>query len=884
MYPSVAYDPQLGGVVLFGGINNRSPTSSTPAFNDTWLFANGTWTNISDEFASAPPARWAASFTWDALDGYMVLFGGRTGGTATVVPRFLNDTWTLSSTGWTPISTSLSPPARGFAPFAYDPSITATLLFSGGDIDFSNGTIAPFHDTWTYATGVWTNITSTAGAGAGQASSMTYDPNAGGVIATGIMRPNSICAPLNQTWLFAGGVWTKLLNTSSPLPGGNLAYDSLLGKLFYVGGCIPANHTPLPLTWEYANGTWTNDTAVLGSLQGTTCCSGLAYDPVQKIVLLYGGNRVHPSAKVGYVNWAYSYPVAALAAPIHADRTRGSTPFTVQLGALRTGGLAPYTFSWNFNDGSPLDSTQNTSHTFSTLGAHVVDLTVSDSGGRMVNQSITLTVGPTYSLFAALGPLAGEAPLPVNFTAVASGGFTPYTYAWNFSDGSFATQPNGTHTYAAGGTYTAVLNATDAAGDFLTFNSTIAVTSAVTAVVDRSPTVGVAPLPVVFTATPIGGLSPYTYNWSYGDGSTGTGAVVSHTYSSVGDYVASLTISDGWGRSAIITSAVSVVAPLTASASVGPGIGAAPVVASFTATPHGGLAPYAYSWTFGDGNGGTGASVSHSYPSAGNYTASVTITDALNESTTATTSVLVVSPLSVSTNASIIAAAPATVTFAPTLSGGYGPFAYAWTFGDGSTGSGSPVSHTYASAGPYTASVHVTDGLGEVASNSTIVTVVRPLSVVVATNLSSVDVGGAVSFTATASDGYGSLTYAWSGLPSGCTAGSTSTFTCSPSAAGSFNVSVRVTDGLGESATASTTLTVTSSSASSGGLFSGGLLLILVGIVVVLLIIAVLAVLLLRRPKRPAPVEAAGSSGPIERTLDEPAELGDSAGPGTSEP
>jgi len=35
---------------------------------------------------------------------------------------------------------------------------------------------------------------------------------------------------------------------------------------------------------------------------------------------------------------------------------------------------------------------------------------------------------------------------------------------------------------------------------------------------------------VTFTATTTGGTAPYTVNWSFGDGATGTGASVTHTY------------------------------------------------------------------------------------------------------------------------------------------------------------------------------------------------------------------------------------------------------------------------------------------------------------------------------------------------------------------
>ncbi len=74
--------------------------------------------------------------------------------------------------------------------------------------------------------------------------------------------------------------------------------------------------------------------------------------------------------------------------------------------------------------------------------------------------------------------------------------------------------------------------------------------------------------------------------------------------------------------------------------------------------------------------------------------------------------------------------APLTVSFSATVSNGLGPFTYSWTFGDGAIclipeGCPSPssVSHTYNSAGTYTAKVIVTDSRSRSASDSVTVTV-----------------------------------------------------------------------------------------------------------------------------------------------------------------
>jgi PKD repeat protein len=75
---------------------------------------------------------------------------------------------------------------------------------------------------------------------------------------------------------------------------------------------------------------------------------------------------------------------------------------------------------------------------------------------------------------------------------------------------------------------------------------------AVTAAADK--TSGSAPLTVVFTATLSGGTPPYTFDWSFGDG-TPVGHVQNpaHTYAANGSYPVSLTVHDGAGSTATDT-------------------------------------------------------------------------------------------------------------------------------------------------------------------------------------------------------------------------------------------------------------------------------------------------------------------------------------------
>ena len=81
--------------------------------------------------------------------------------------------------------------------------------------------------------------------------------------------------------------------------------------------------------------------------------------------------------------------------------------------------------------------------------------------------------------------------------------------------------------------------------------------------------------------------------------------------------------------------------PLTADFAFNPPTPTVGQTVNFTATSTGGLSPYSYSWSFGDGTNGSGYSTSHAYDSANTYSVVLVATDA-NGTTVSDTKVLAV--------------------------------------------------------------------------------------------------------------------------------------------------------------------------------------------------------------------------------------------------
>ncbi|HEY7069412.1 MAG TPA: PKD domain-containing protein [Acidimicrobiales bacterium] len=140
--------------------------------------------------------------------------------------------------------------------------------------------------------------------------------------------------------------------------------------------------------------------------------------------------------------------------------------------------------------------------------------------------------------------------------------------------------------------------------------------------------------------------------------------------------------------------------------------------------PDGSIASYA--WTFGDGTTGTGPTPAHTYAAAGTYTVTLTVTD--DDGATGQVS-HAVTPVAPPANAPPTASFTAGVTgraLAVDGSGSSDPdgsiASYAWSFGDGTTGTGASAAHTYAQAGQYTVRLTVTDDDGATGTSSRVVT------------------------------------------------------------------------------------------------------------------------------------------------------------------
>jgi PKD repeat protein len=248
------------------------------------------------------------------------------------------------------------------------------------------------------------------------------------------------------------------------------------------------------------------------------------------------------------------------------------------------------------------------------------------------------------------------------------------------------------------------------------------------------PQTGAAPLTVSFTSS---GSDPegqtLVYKWNFGDGGQAFGQSAMHTYQQPGTYMAKVTVTDPDGATGTAEVEVIVTDPPnrapTVRAAADPGSGDAPLEVHFSAEgsdPDGDT--LGYEWDFGDGGTAFGAQATHTYRSAGEYDATVTVTDPDGAAGTATVHVTVSgnhAPSVTMTADPQSGTAPLRVRFeAQGSDPDGGSLRYRWDFGDGSRPENDRrETHTYRSPGTYTARVTATDREGASSSAELEITV-----------------------------------------------------------------------------------------------------------------------------------------------------------------
>ena len=385
----------------------------------------------------------------------------------------------------------------------------------------------------------------------------------------------------------------------------------------------------------------------------------------------------------------------------------------------------------------------------------------------VANQPPTATLSVTNSLTNTFSTGSLIAPATVTASTAGStdsdGSIVSSTI--NFGDGSAPVSgPSASHTYNSAGTYTITATVTDNLGATASTSATIVISSGVNqppiAAISATPGIAYAPATVSVSAAgssdPDGTIASSVI--SFGDGTSASGLMASHKYSSSGVYTLTATVTDNLGASSSASTSVTVKAPEVIVSS--PASGAIlPQQIHVVATGFSGY-PVTAMQIYVDGvmvyqvasatldttitvAGGTHTLVVKGWDTSGrNFYKQLSVT--INKPPVAA---LTLSSKSILVGGSITASSSGSTdpdgTIASTVI----------SFGDGSSASAISASHQYKVAGTYTVKATVTDNMGASSTASATVVVKPPFVTITSPTFTSTTLTS-VRATGTASSGY----------------------------------------------------------------------------------------------------------------------------------
>ncbi len=354
------------------------------------------------------------------------------------------------------------------------------------------------------------------------------------------------------------------------------------------------------------------------------------------------------------------------------------------------------TYYWILGDGTQVPNVTFLSHYYQQPGVYNAQLIILDVFGCVDTATVPINAwGPTPDFSAS--PVTGCTPLTVTFTDQTIDSGTLSSWIWIFGDGTISTvtTPVTTHTYTVSGTYNVTMTVTDIHGctKSITHSNYISATFPHAAMaIDTFACAGDL---LTFNSAGTTAAGPAIYSWTFGDGTTGIGNIVTHSYSTDGTYPVTFTISDVNGCSQTLTSNILIQSPSVAfrDSVTAQGCGFTTVHFFDMST---GIGINQWHWLFGDGASSTQPNPIHTYSTPGYYTVTLLVTNAGPCSGTyvGDSIVLVQGPYGTFSFFPPSGCTPLTVHFTAT-SGNTQSFT--WDFGDGTvvTTVGDTISHTY---------------------------------------------------------------------------------------------------------------------------------------------------------------------------------------------
>jgi len=370
-------------------------------------------------------------------------------------------------------------------------------------------------------------------------------------------------------------------------------------------------------------------------------------------------------------------------------------------------------YLWSFGDS--LNSVdKDPVHLYEKTGNYIVSLLATDQYGckDSVSKETYINISAPKALFFVSDSFSTCPPLLVKFTDSSS---NYQTVKWDFGDGNSSVLENPSHYYTLPGIYFAKLTVTGPGGCVDSAKQRINVRGP-RGSFSYAPLKGCNPLTVKFTATTLERIS---FTWDFSDGTTiaTNDSIVSHTYTSAGDYVPKMILRDISGCTVPIVGTDTIrVRDVFANFSLDQSMFCDSVSVSFYDSTTSNDLITSWQWDFGDGGSSKVQNPSYQYRSPGTYDVKLVVTTetGCKDSATLNDSVKVFKGPVIDIIGDTAACASSSLDInAQVSSGDTDLLKWQWNFGNGNSfQSKNPPPQTYSSAGSYLITSLVTDEHG----------------------------------------------------------------------------------------------------------------------------------------------------------------------------
>ncbi len=290
-------------------------------------------------------------------------------------------------------------------------------------------------------------------------------------------------------------------------------------------------------------------------------------------------------------------------------------------------------------------------HSFSEVGTYNIILNVRDEAGNYDTDTVTITVEDQTppTAVATANRTTVNVFDPIQFDASdSSDNVEIINYSWNFEDGNLGSGETVTHSYGSAENYTVTLTVSDAADntDSETLNITVEQepdTEPPVADAGSDQTVAVGEDFTLNGSGSSDNVGIVNYTWVY-DGNEYYGVELIHSFSEPGTYTITLNVSDEAANYDTDTVSITVEDQTVPDAEANANKTVVKVgdpISLEAKDSSDNLNITSYSWEFGDGETATGEVVTHSYASTGNYTVTLTVSDAAGNTGTDTLDITV---------------------------------------------------------------------------------------------------------------------------------------------------------------------------------------------------------------------------------------------------